>query len=226
MRAILLSLILVSSFAFGQGFTANELKHLPMLDAELSLSWPDVHRKSVFAAQIRQETCPSLGSKKCWSPTAELKTSREYGFGLGQLTVTSRFNNFNEAKKLDRSLKDWEWDNRYDATYQLRTMVLMDKFNYGKISWAADKDERVAMAFASYNGGLGGLLSDRAVCQITPGCDPSKWFGNIEHTSRKAKVKAGGYGKSFFEINREYVRHIMFLYPSRYAPFFGEHHDY
>lgn len=222
MRALLFSLIFLSNLVFGQGLVPNEVKHLPLLQAELSISWPDVHRKSVFAAQIRQETCPSLNSKKCFSPRAELKTDREYGFGLGQLTVTPKFNNFNEAKKLDRSLKDWEWDNRYDATYQLRTMVLMDKFNYGKITWAQDKDERLAMAFSSYNGGLGGLLSDRTVCKVTEGCDPSKWFNHIEHTSRKAKVKVGGYGKSFFEINREYVRHIMLLYPTRYASFFGE----
>lgn len=203
-------------------YIPNELRYLPVLAEELQVHWPDVRWKSPFAGQIQQETCPSLKSKKCWSPMAELKTDREYGFGLGQLTVTPKFNNFNEAKKLHPSLKDWTWDNRYDARYQIRTMILMDKFNYGKLSWAANEYERLAMAFAAYNGGLGGVLADRTVCRNTPGCDPTRWFGHIERTSTKSKTAVSGYGKSFFEINREYVRNVMIVRRERYKLYFNE----
>lgn len=204
------------------GYIENERKYLPVLSKEIDNHWPTVSIRSVFGAQVMQETCPSLRSKKCWSPTAELKTEREYGFGLGQLTVTPRFNNFKEASKLHPSLKDWTWENRYAAEYQLRTMILMDKFSHDKAAWAKTNEDQLAFAFASYNGGLGGVLSDRTVCKVTPGCDPDRWFGHVEKTSKKAKVAVGGYGKSFFEINREYVKNILFVRRPRYEFFFGE----
>lgn len=201
---------------------ANALRYLPVLQQEIETHWPSAFRKSVFGGQIEQETCPSLRSKKCWSPNAELKTDREYGFGLGQITVTAKFDNFKEAKKLHPSMKDWTWENRYDAVYQIRTMVLMDRFNFNKFSWARDDNERMAFSFAAYNGGIGGVLSDRVVCRSSNTCDESRWFENVERTSRKAKVAANGYGKSFFEINREYVRNIMTVRHKKYVTRLGE----
>lgn len=203
-------------------YTENELTHLPTLQGELEKHWPEAPWRAPFGAQVNQETCASLKSKKCWSPTAELKTSREYGFGLGQLTVTKRFDNFTAAKQLHPTMRGWGWDNRYDPEYQLRTMVLMDRFNYGKFQWAATQHERMAFTFAAYNGGLGGVLSDRTVCRATEGCDGSRWFGHVEHTSKKAKKAVSGYGKSFFEINREYVENVMVHRRNRYKPYFGE----
>lgn len=199
----------------------NAVQYLPVLAVEICRHWSEVPVPSTLAAQVEQETCPSLKSKKCWSPHAELKTDREYGFGLGQITITSRFNNFNEVKLLDASLKDWRWENRYNAEYQLRALVLKDKFAFNKITWAANSTERLALTFAAYNGGLGGVLSDRRVCIATTGCDPTVWFDHIEHTSRKSKVKYKGYGKSFFEINREYVRNVMHLRRAKYVPHLG-----
>jgi hypothetical protein len=202
--------------------TANEVLYIPVLKAELQKHWPESSHKSTFAAQIYKETCPSLRSTKCFNPKAELKTDREYGFGLGQLTVTGKFDNFKEARKLDTSLKDWKWEDRYNPEYQLRTMVLMDKFAFGKLTWADSEYERMAFMFSAYNGGLGGVLNDRAVCRATPGCDPNKWFGHVENTSRKAKVAAKGYGQSFFQINRGYVKGIMGPLRVRYKHLFGE----
>lgn len=203
-------------------FTGNELLYLPVLRTEVQTYWPDLPSKAALAAQVRQETCPSLKSKLCWSPRAELKTEREYGFGLGQLTVTAKFDNFKAATKLDKSLKDWTWENRYNAQFQLRTMVLMDKFNYGKFSFVADPRERMAFTLAGYNGGIGGVLSDRLVCKTVVGCDQNRWFGHVEHTSKKAKVAANGYGQSFFQINRGYVKNVLDLYTPRYRGYFEE----
>lgn len=203
-------------------YIPNEQAHLPTLKAEAAEYWPGVPSKSVLAGQIQQETCPSLRSKKCFSPYAELKTEREYGFGLGQITVTAKFDNFKEAKKLHLSMKDWTWENRYNAQFQIRTLVLMDRFNWGKFSWARNDYERLAFALVAYNGGIGGVLSDRAVCRTVHSCDESVWFGHVERHSRKAKVAAHGYGKSFFEINREYPRNILGFRHERYLPFFEE----
>jgi membrane-bound lytic murein transglycosylase MltF len=76
------------------------------------------------------------------------------------------------------------------------------------------------MALAAYNGGLGGLAQDRRLCRATPGCDQSKWTGHVEKTSYKAKIAVKGYGKSFFEINREYVRNVMNIRKAKYTGYF------
>lgn len=222
MRRLAVLALLLPSFCGALQLTANEEKYLPVLSREIDKYWKDAPVRSVFAAQVRQETCPSLKSKKCWSPFAELKTDREYGFGLGQITVTKSFDNFREARKLDSSLKSWAWEDRYKAEFQLRTLVLTNKVNYGFFLRDSSPLNALAFMFAAYNGGRGGVLSDRAVCRATLGCSPGVWFGNVERTSRKAKVAANGYGKSFFEINREYVRHICIEYPARYSEYFQE----
>jgi hypothetical protein len=224
LRLLLLGILIPTIVTAQDGgpYTANELKYLPVLATALNEHWPTVLVRAYFAAQIRKETCYSLTHPKCWSPTAELKTSREYGFGLGQITITPRFDNFSEAKKLHNSLENWEWKNRYNAEYQLRTLVLMNKFNYNKIGWAHNEVERFAFSFAAYNGGLGGVLSDRQLCRAVESCDSSKWFGNVEFHSNKAKTALGGYSKSFFQINREYVQDVVLFYPPRYRIYFKE----
>lgn len=213
--------------AFAGRATAAELppgavRYLPLLSIEQQAHWPDAPMPSALAAQVEQETCPSLRSSKCWNPRAELKTSREYGFGLGQLTVTAKFDNFSEARKLDVSLRRWAWQDRYDPSRQLRTMVLMDRSGFARLSFVSNERERLAMAFSAYNGGLGGVLADRRLCAQIRGCDPGRWFGHVEAHSLKAKRAAQGYGKSFFEINREYVRNVLVVRRGRYSAAMGE----
>lgn len=198
------------------------VKYLPALVAEQARHWPDAPLRSAIAAQIEQETCPSLKSAKCWNPRTELKTSREYGFGLGQLTVTPRFDNFAEARKLHGSLRDWKFEDRFDAERQLRVVVLMDRSAFNRLPFVDDRRERLAMALSAYNGGLGGVLQDRRLCAQVVGCDPGRWFGHVEHYSLKARTKTAGYGQSFFDINRGYVRAVMLDRRKRYAGVFGE----
>lgn len=220
MHALALLLLWVP-LVFANDIPANAHTYLPVLAHELDTHWPDAPRRSVFAAQVETESCITLKHKKCWTPYAELKTDREYGFGLGQITITKSFDNYQAAKKLDSSLKDWAWENRYNAEYQLRTLVLTNRFNYAKFKWASDERERLAFMFAAYNGGVGGVLSDRSVCRAVHPCDESRWFGNVEHTSKKAKVAAKGYGLSFFQINRRYVAG-MWTRNQKYINYTGE----
>ncbi|MBL8473804.1 MAG: hypothetical protein JNM98_18585 [Rhodocyclaceae bacterium] len=222
----ILTAVLFLSFSVRAGAAEMPLgaqKYLPVLAAEQAEKWPDMPLRSALAAQVEQETCPTLRSAKCWSPRAELKTAREYGFGLGQITVTKRFDNFAEARKLDPSLRDWAFTDRYDATRQLRTLVLMDRDLYRRLApLVKDGHEALAMSFAAYNGGLGGVLADRRLCARVKNCDPQRWWGNVEHTSLKAKTVVAGYGKSFFAINREYVKNIMHVRRGHYAEWFGD----
>lgn len=181
--------------------------------------WPGLPDAAAVAAQIEQETCVTLRSKTCYSPKAELKTAREYGFNYGQITVTRAFNNFEQAKRLDPALADWRWEDRLDGTRGLVALLAMDRQAYASCAGMMSTDrDRLACAFAVYNGGLGGFRSDRRVCSNTRGCDPTRWFGNVEGTSLKAKKPARGYGQSFFQINRGYVSAVMGSRRPKYVP--------
>lgn len=198
------------------------LPYLPVLAQEADTHWPGMSPRSVLAAQVEQETCPSLTHSKCWNPRTELKTSREYGFGLGQLTVTKRFDNFAAARDLHPSLRDWQWADRYDAARQLRTMVLMDRNAYRRLSAVDDHWQRLAMMLSVYNGGFGGVQADRRLCASIDGCDPDQWFGHVELHSLKSKAKPREYGQSFYDINRGYVRNVLYVRRGRYTAWFGE----
>lgn len=216
MRQFWFTILFLTPLVTGpQSIPTRATQYLPILIEESNTVWPNTHYDHYFAGQVEQETCPSLKSSKCWNPRTELKTSREYGFGLGQLTITPKFNNFKEVTTKYKSLKSWKYEDRYNPRMQLRAMLLMDRTNYNAISSPYD-EERLAMAFSAYNGGLGGLLKDRQLCRYQKNCDQNKWFGHVEKYSSKSKKKTSEYAKSFFEINREYVSNIMKVRSSKY----------
>ena len=202
---------------------------LPVLHDEQIRLWPDHPAPAVLGALVEQETCPSLTHPKCWSPRAELKTSRELGFGLGQVTVayradgSERFNRRAELRREHRAeLAAWSWTARYDARFQLRALVLDNRSCYG---WASHLvgtgEEALAFCDAAYNGGRTGVLADMRVCGATPGCNPLRWFGHVEHTSTKSRARWQGYGASPFDINRTHVRNVMIVRRPRYVAALG-----
>lgn len=217
-------ILLLGNVVHASPLPPNALKYLPLLKEEQATQWPDAPLPSAMAAQVEQETCMSLTSKRCWSPLAELKTSREQGVGLGQITRTSRFDAMAELKAMyPEQLSAWDWqENLYDPRYQLRGLILKNKQNFILIKQAASIMDRLAMMFSAYNGGIGGLLSDRQLCRGTVGCDSTRWWGHVEHTSLKSKIVRKGYGKPFFAINREYPESILFMRRIRYAALFGD----
>lgn len=193
--------------------------YIPVLLAQLAAYWPAMTPRSLLAAQVEQETCITLKHKRCWSPHAELRTSRERGVGLGQFTKTARFDALQELKdKHPKALADLTWERPYDAELQLRALVLKNRDLYHAIRFADNNRERLAMVLSAYNGGLGGVLKDRRLCANVAGCNPSKWFGHIEKHSTKAKAKVSGYGQSFYHINREYVTNVWGLRRAKYVP--------
>jgi hypothetical protein len=228
---ILKALVVVVALGFctnsvPQTLPERAVQYLPDLKRVMVDIWPSMQSQSLIAAQIEQESCASLKSKKCWNPTTELKTPVEYGFGLGQLTIayrkdgTVRFNNFEEMKARFPELRAWKWENRYDPSYQLKTVVLMDKGLYNSIKWPTTDIEHYAFMMSGYNGGLRGVIQDRTLCTAMPGCDPDKWFDNVEKYSFKTRIKQHGYGQSAFEINRGYVRNVFFIRRKKYISSF------
>ncbi len=200
-------------------------QYLPLLDSLLGEMWPELQLKSMIAAQIEQETCISLTSRSCWNPRTELKTSREYGFGLGQITIvynedgTVKSSTFEELKKLGGRLAAWKFENRFDPEMQLRAMILSEKLLYHRIRFETASDvDKLAFMLSAYNGGMGGLLLDRRLCR-PPGCDDTKWFGNVAVNSRKARHTLTGYRISFYDVNRCYPRYILMDRRPTYAPY-------
>jgi len=204
------------------------LEHLPTLVQTQRSIWPDAPMPSFLAGQVEQESCISLRHLKCWNPRVELKTKREYGFGLSQFTVayredgSVRFNKWAEMRMRYPSLRGWTWENRFDPAFQLTAMVELDKSIYRIWSDAASTRDRLGFTLSAYNGGEGGVRQDRLLCRNTNGCDPSRWFGHVERNSLKSKVAFKGYGRSPFEINREYPPNVLDLRRKKYEPFFRE----
>lgn len=224
MKALLLIILLVlSNTVIGlEDVPKNFLVHKDTLVKVISMSWPDITMPSVVSGLIEQETCYNLKHSKCWSPQAKLETSREYGFGLGQLTVTSRFNAFEEVKALEPRLKQWKWEDRFNPEFQMVAILAMLKRNFKTFKTSENDYDRYAFSLASYNGGVGGILADQKICKNTPKCNQFLWFNNVENTSLKKRTKVAGYGKSFFEINREYPKNILEVRRFKYKPYLDQ----
>jgi len=201
---------------------AQALQVLPVLGAEVSQHWPDAPDWALFAGQIEKESCITLKHSKCWNPRAELRTSREQGVGLGQITRTARFDALAEmVQQFPRELAGWSWDSPtlYDPAFQVRALLLMDRRNHRQLTDVLEPD-RMDMALAAYNGGMGGLIGERQLCRSTRGCDPNRWAGHVENTSMKRRTPFPGYSVSPFAINRAYSPGVR-ARAEKYRPLFG-----
>lgn len=79
--------------------------------------------------------------------------------------------------------------------------------------------EPLAFADAGYNGGNGGVTKERRACKLSPGCDPGKWFGHVEHYCMKSKKPLYG-GRSACDINRHHVYDVLVTRADKYRVYF------
>jgi len=79
--------------------------------------------------------------------------------------------------------------------------------------------DRIAFADAAYNGGYGGVSRDRSKCKLTKGCNPKKWFRNVEKTCSKSKRNLYG-NRNACDINREHVYNVLRLRMNKYTKYY------
>lgn len=189
---------------------AQAFQYLPVLSAEIDRTWPGVPDRAYMAGLIEHESaCPAVRS--CWKPTARLKTQREEGAGLGQLTRSWRKDGSLRFDKLAEmrqhpALQDLSWSTIYQRPdLQMRTMIVMVKADYQRFAGTASP---LAFADAAYNGGWGGVQQERRACGIKAGCDPQRWFGNVERVCLKSTAPIYGT-RSACDINRHHVTDVL-----------------
>lgn len=220
MKALFLFVFFVNSIVYAVGprvdVPPNAKLYLPELVKVVDDYWAEAKdHKKYLAAQIEQETCISLKSKGCWNPKTELKTDREYGFNLSQITIaynkngSVRFDNFKEAKRLHPDLANWPWEDRWNPRKGIMVMVLMMKREH-KFVGQGTKDFLDGMKFAwsAYNGGRSHVVKAKAICYSVKGCDNYKWEDNVALYLPKSKKPFHGYKVSPYEINTGYVHNI------------------
>jgi len=88
-----------------------------------------------------------------------------------------------------------------NPTWALRALAGYDRWLWERLPHAADGCERMAMALAAYNGGLGWVRRDAAAARAA-GADPAVWFGSVE------RYNAGRSPAAFAE-NRAYPRRVL-----------------
>lgn len=191
--------------------------YLPMLRRQVDELMPGFFAPHYFGGLIEHESCISLKHSKCWNPQSRLKTDREEGAGLGQITRaykkdgSLRFDALHEARRLDpKGLNELRWETVYQRPdLQMRVLILMSRANWDRLMPLVDNDAgRLAMADAAYNGGLGGVINERRACGLRKGCDPHQWFGHVETTCLKS-TKPLYAGRSACTINRHHVSDVL-----------------
>lgn len=218
MKKLIWLLTLLSSLAFAEVdiIPPQAFNYRDTIKSELDSYFFELYNYNYVPSLVEHESCISLKHKKCWNSMSRLKTAREEGAGLGQVTRafnsdgSVRFDTLGEmAKRYKMELKDAKWDTIYQhPDIQLRIMILMLRDDYKKLYAIENPEHRMQMVDAAYNGGLGGVLKERRACGLAHNCNPNIWFNNVEKTCLKSKKVLYGT-RSACDINRHHVEDVF-----------------
>lgn len=219
-------LLVFSPRAHATELPAGFATYGPVLKAEQKRIWPSHPDPAALAALVEQESCISLKSKGCWNPAASLKSAREEGAGLGQITRayradgSVRFDALADLRaRYGAELGAWSWSNVYQRPdLQLRAIVLMSRDAAKPFRAAPDW---LVFGDAAYNGGPEGVQRERRACALTRGCDPGRWFGHVELHCLKSRQPIYG-GRSACDINREHPHNVFLVRRPRYVAAMNE----
>ena len=196
--------------------------HRSAFQAEQARHWPDHPRRELLPALVEHESCITLRHSRCWNPSSRLKSAREEGAGLGQITRAwhpdgrLRFDALQEMRERHPALREWSWANVYQRPdLQLRAVILKTRGDFQALRVVEDHGQRLAFADAAYNGGMGGVQKERRACGLKAGCDPQQWFGHVEHTCLKSRAPLYA-GRSACDINRHHVHDVLVVRSPKY----------
>lgn len=184
-------------------------------------------KAAALASLIEHESCVTLTHGRCWNPKSRLKSAREEGAGLGQITRayrqsgSIRFDALQELKaKHPKELRELSWLTVYDRPdLQLRAVILKMQDNYTYYEKYSNSTwEALAFSDAAYNGGIGGLDSERRACKLAQWCDHTRWFNNVEKLCLKSKAPLYG-SRSACDINRHHVTDVLLTRLDKYEKF-------
>jgi hypothetical protein len=180
--------------------------YLPQLSRAIESQWPTMPLKEIAAGQVEQESG--------WNPHATLKTPRELGRGLVQMTVAydskgrERFNIYRDACRA-KALSAWDWRrDPYNVSYQLSFLVLQDRANFAQVRPHFLNDtEAHKGSLVCYNAGTGRWLSRRANAKRL-GLPSDRWDGGLALAYGKGET-ALLYGRPLYQAVNEYPRVIF-----------------
>lgn len=199
-------------------------QYLPIIKKETDNLFKEFPYPFYFGALIEHESCITLTHKKCWNPSSELKTKRERGVGLGQITIayredgSVRFDTLSDlVRNNNQYLKELTWNNIINRPdLQIRSIILLYRDSFNNLSLSKVPElQRLAMADSAYNGGIRDVIRSRTVCGLTSGCDPNVWFNNVENYNvKKTKILYGN--RSARDINNHHVRDVIITRAPKY----------
>ena len=129
--------------------------------------------------QARENLCAQIRQESVWVPDA---VSFAGASGLAQAMPPTGREWFPQLGC------EWPRD-RFDPSCSLRFQRAYMTWLLGSgICQGAAPATRWALAFACYNAGLGWIRKERRLCAgpLHPGCDPARWWGNVEETCLRA----------------------------------------
>ncbi len=198
-------------------------ENLKVLKQAQRTHWPDHPDPATLPALGEHESCVSLKSARCCNPQAQLKSQREEGGGIPQITRTYRkdgslrFDALQEIKEQHPVLRELTWENLYKrADLQNAVLTLKSRDNYVYfLQFVPDKAVALDFGDAGYNEGNGAVQRDRRACAITPGCDPKRWFQHVEmHCTNSHEALYGQ--RSACDINRHHVQDVRITRKAKY----------
>lgn len=231
-RLFLLFTLLISTLAYA----VDQRTYIPpkaflynqVIKNQLDITFPKIPTYHYIPSLIEHESCISLRHRKCWEPTSALRTSRETGIGLGQLTKTFRadgsvrFDTLSDmAKAYKVELRELSWATIHlRPDLQIRTMIIMVRDTYNKLYTITDPIERLKMSDSAYNSGYGSVTKKRRVCSLTKGCDANRWTGHVglQCLGNNAVI----YGKrSACDINKHHVDDVFNVKLPKYKTYYN-----